>query len=115
MSMIIALIVCDCFFFFKQKTAYEMLSGDWSSDVCSSDLEHGFQARRKLSAFRHAIRNVCGDDLALGPDDALGHRRLGDEERGRDLLGGEAGDRAQRERDLGLLGKRGVAAGEDQT
>ena len=26
------------FFFFKQKTAYEMLSGDWSSDVCSSDL-----------------------------------------------------------------------------
>ena len=22
----------------KQKTAYEMLSGDWSSDVCSSDL-----------------------------------------------------------------------------
>src|SRR5574337_1462758 len=25
------------FFFFKQKTAYEM-SGDWSSDVCSSDL-----------------------------------------------------------------------------
>src|SRR5881398_3947605 len=26
------------FFFFKQNTAYEMLSGDWSSDVCSSDL-----------------------------------------------------------------------------
>src|SRR5881398_2052640 len=26
------------FFFFKQKTAYELLSGDWSSDVCSSDL-----------------------------------------------------------------------------
>jgi hypothetical protein len=25
-------------FFFKQKTAYEMLDGDWSSDVCSSDL-----------------------------------------------------------------------------
>jgi hypothetical protein len=25
--------------FFKQKTAYEMLDGDWSSDVCSSDLE----------------------------------------------------------------------------
>ena len=24
--------------FFKQKTAYEMQSGDWSSDVCSSDL-----------------------------------------------------------------------------
>ena len=26
------------FFFFKQKTAYEMVYSDWSSDVCSSDL-----------------------------------------------------------------------------
>jgi len=26
------------FFFFKQKTAYEITYGDWSSDVCSSDL-----------------------------------------------------------------------------
>src|SRR6056297_4134308 len=26
------------FFFFKQKTAYEILRSDWSSDVCSSDL-----------------------------------------------------------------------------
>src|SRR3546814_13217505 len=29
---------CVCFFFFKQKTAYEMRISDWSSDVCSSDL-----------------------------------------------------------------------------
>src|SRR3546814_2939274 len=29
---------CFCFFFFKQKTAYEMRISDWSSDVCSSDL-----------------------------------------------------------------------------
>src|SRR3546814_9016841 len=28
------------FFFFKQKTAYEMRISDWSSDVCSSDLVH---------------------------------------------------------------------------
>src|SRR3546814_9842063 len=27
-----------CLFFFKQKTAYEMRISDWSSDVCSSDL-----------------------------------------------------------------------------
>src|SRR3546814_3946401 len=33
-------VVCFCivFFFFKQKTAYEMRISDWSSDVCSSDL-----------------------------------------------------------------------------
>src|SRR3546814_4681357 len=29
------------FFFFKQKTAYEMRISDWSSDVCSSDLGSG--------------------------------------------------------------------------
>src|SRR3546814_8951669 len=29
----------EVFFFFKQKTAYEMRISDWSSDVCSSDLE----------------------------------------------------------------------------
>src|SRR3546814_5027175 len=28
------------FFFFKQKTAYEMRISDWSSDVCSSDLTY---------------------------------------------------------------------------
>src|SRR3546814_3411849 len=32
------LYVVFCFFFFKQKTAYEMRISDWSSDVCSSDL-----------------------------------------------------------------------------
>src|SRR3546814_2481386 len=30
--------VNSVFFFFKQKTAYEMRISDWSSDVCSSDL-----------------------------------------------------------------------------
>src|SRR3546814_9013049 len=30
--------VLSYFFFFKQKTAYEMRISDWSSDVCSSDL-----------------------------------------------------------------------------
>src|SRR3546814_13560222 len=31
-------VLVNCFFFFKQKTAYEMRISDWSSDVCSSDL-----------------------------------------------------------------------------
>src|SRR3546814_4338121 len=31
-------LFCMFFFFFKQKTAYEMRISDWSSDVCSSDL-----------------------------------------------------------------------------
>src|SRR3546814_9724259 len=32
-------MVVVLFFFFKQKTAYEMRISDWSSDVCSSDLQ----------------------------------------------------------------------------
>src|SRR3546814_13126629 len=36
--MILCLIIFWCFFF-KQKTAYEMRISDWSSDVCSSDLD----------------------------------------------------------------------------
>src|SRR3546814_6540527 len=37
------------FFFFKQKTAYEMRISDWSSDVCSSDLLH-----RRARPFRQS-------------------------------------------------------------
>src|SRR3546814_5528470 len=33
-------MILSIFFFFKQKTAYEMRISDWSSDVCSSDLGH---------------------------------------------------------------------------
>src|SRR3546814_1208090 len=39
------------FFFFKQKTAYEMRISDWSSDVCSSDLGERFLLER-LEAYR---------------------------------------------------------------
>src|ERR1044072_9673440 len=36
----ISVVVSVClFFFFKQKTAYEIYQCDWSSDVCSSDLK----------------------------------------------------------------------------
>ena len=34
----LVVIFCCFVFFFKQKTAYEIGTGDWSSDVCSSDL-----------------------------------------------------------------------------
>src|SRR3546814_16719745 len=51
-------------FFFKQKTAYEMRISDWSSDVCSSDLDPEFgkvayQARqRAIDEHRLAIEDV---------------------------------------------------------
>src|SRR3546814_3349961 len=37
-------------FFFKQKTAYEMRISDWSSDVCSSDLEE--ERRQEMERIR---------------------------------------------------------------
>src|SRR3546814_9144285 len=45
------------FFFFKQKTAYEMRISDWSSDVCSSDLQHSLGA----GFVKHAAQAVAGD------------------------------------------------------
>src|SRR3546814_1873174 len=44
-------------FFFKQKTAYEMRISDWSSDVCSSDLQDLFA--------------LAVDHLALGVHDVV--------------------------------------------
>src|SRR3546814_9977715 len=44
------------FFFFKQKTAYEMRISDWSSDVCSSDLSGGGPATAAGAGARHGVR-----------------------------------------------------------
>src|SRR3546814_8666114 len=62
----------DFFFFFKQKTAYEMRISDWSSDVCSSDLvyEHsvgtGFARQERVR--KEATRNEEGRDDAPGDE-----------------------------------------------
>src|SRR3546814_2351315 len=42
------------FFFFKQKTAYEMRISDWSSDVCSSDLVLAGLQPQRVAAAEHA-------------------------------------------------------------
>src|SRR3546814_4884628 len=47
------------FFFFKQKTAYEMRISDWSSDVCSSDLLLAASRKRKCGD------GECQTDLAV--------------------------------------------------
>src|SRR3546814_17366524 len=44
-------VICVVFFF-KQKTAYEMRISDWSSDVCSSDLQLLLSLRR-MNRLRH--------------------------------------------------------------
>src|SRR3546814_2660679 len=64
----------SCFFFFKQKTAYEMRISDWSSDVCSSDLDHrraaviaeSDSARRAAAAVdhHHPVRGPHGHGVS---------------------------------------------------
>src|SRR3546814_3149390 len=50
------------FFFFKQKTAYEMRISDWSSDVCSSDLVQQFD---RSDPYRFAGAVLMTIDLAM--------------------------------------------------
>src|SRR3546814_7513877 len=66
------------FFFFKQKTAYEMRISDWSSDVCSSDLLGlgQFDKSRGPVAQHEAIR---GELRAQPVDIGLAHGRIGAE------------------------------------
>src|SRR3546814_17901725 len=51
------------FFFFKQKTAYEMRISDWSSDVCSSDLD-ALKYFTRFGSSEFAVRHFLRDDLA---------------------------------------------------
>ena len=56
--------ICVFFFFFKQKTAYEIVSRDWSSDVCSSDLLAQDKLRRAIAFGRdHRTAGAEKDDF----------------------------------------------------
>src|SRR3546814_6131836 len=61
------------FFFFKQKTAYEMRISDWSSDVCSSDLHDGIilgggltGMTLALSLYAHGVNCAVIDPIDPG-------------------------------------------------
>src|SRR3546814_16933836 len=60
-------VLCWSFFFFKQKTAYEMRISDWSSDVCSSDLLTLQQTQGRLRIAEGALAAAAGyrPDVAL--------------------------------------------------
>src|SRR3546814_10813898 len=50
-----------CFFFFKQKTAYELRISDWSSDVCSSDLSEPPPKRPRRSSPKPQLQRRSHD------------------------------------------------------
>ena len=78
------------------------------------DREHERQPVGQLRIAGHPVGNPGGADLPLGPDQALGDRGLGHEERARDLGRLQPGDQPQGQGDLRLGGQRRVTAGEDQ-
>ena len=51
------------FFFFKQKTAYEIGTGDWSSDVCSSDLTDKTLSKMVKVVFLFLCSLQCSNKL----------------------------------------------------
>ena len=70
---------------------------------------------RELGAARHLERDLRSvGQRPLGADDALRDRRLGDEERARDLVGRQAAEQAQRERDARLGRQHRMAGGEHE-
>src|SRR3546814_2986726 len=64
------------FFFFKQKTAYDLRISDWSSDVCSSDVFHSFSLREPFLRGHMKIWRLAMATTTLGVkvDDALRER-----------------------------------------
>src|SRR3546814_8131055 len=62
----LCLLCLFLFFFFKQKTAYELRISDWSSDVCSSDLDGLVATHQKR--FDHAnIEFLLAEGSLVGP------------------------------------------------
>src|SRR5213595_3999776 len=62
------LLVCYLlFFFFKQKTAYEITEGDWSSDVCSSDLGWPYQTLQ-LQGDKQPVKEIRSEERRVGKE-----------------------------------------------
>src|SRR3546814_6629503 len=64
-------LVFGVFFFFKQKTAYEMRISDWSSDVCSSDLHFASHHVHPFLDAEHGRLGGIGRDADHQPVDQV--------------------------------------------
>src|SRR3546814_11411122 len=93
------------FFFFKQKTAYEMRISDWSSDVCSSDLARPLDDLDLLDVEDVArLRTGVADAVDIG---AGGRIVAADERPVADRRAALAGTEAAARRGAIHLGQRG--------
>src|SRR3546814_17973512 len=116
-SCLVLFYVFLCFFFFfKQKTAYEMRISDWSSDVCSSDLTTDrFYGYGEIVRPRHAH---IGGRTDVQRDQVVAHRRptgtehtaVGQVQPDRLVVvqpgAGEAAERSQVDMEIGTQSRR---------
>src|SRR5690348_18148649 len=76
------------FFFFSSRRRHTRWTGDWSSDVCSSDLDQVLDAALR-PIFEHDARNLGLGDVAVqtvaAEEDAVAGAHVFDEEVGGDL------------------------------
>src|SRR3546814_3799221 len=109
MCIFLHVLLCFLFFFFfKQKTAYELRISDWSSDVCSSDLQ--------LHRCDAAIADPCGERFAVDEGSALTPKakpgRIGQIVDVGSTSGGRVNDTGPRQRsEERRVGKEGVSTG----
>src|SRR3546814_4346271 len=78
------------FFFFKQKTAYEMRISDWSSDVCSSDLSTHVTSKRPVFGLAGGVQR--SGSLFIGTAYLSPADRAGGDERRQLILAPRDGD-----------------------
>src|SRR3546814_7768777 len=104
MGYYVSLVVCVLlfFFFFRKKTAYEMRISDWSSDVCSSDLDGISRARPRGSRCR------CRSSSAARATPAQSFRTVRSARRSGDRAGAARRRRAVR-------GRRDYSRSEEHT
>src|SRR3546814_6292173 len=98
------------FFFFKQKTAYEMRISDWSSDVCSSDLIARFarleradlmpEPKRPRALARHPGQAFCGGKAEQGRAHVHRQQQRRQRRRARVAIGREGDGNARRAQSL---------------
>src|SRR3546814_6782373 len=88
---------CLLCFFFKQKTAYDMRISDWSSDVCSSDLDHREpEGQQRQQGFDIGLRGAAVGRAHFLVEQREQHRRVA-------VGGGERNlDQAHRRRAIAL-------------
>src|SRR3546814_19491888 len=100
-------VVYMCFFFFRQKTTYEMRISDWSSDVCSSDL-----AGRSAARARSGEADIIWDLLAM-PRKAAGILAMRRRKVARNWprRGGDSAPRARGRSEERRVGKECVSTG----